>query len=235
MTDIANIAPPRVPRRRLAIAGDGSVTGDAASDQLGATLRYACRMASQIEPLLEIGPLQWLSTLSGTAVTARVGQNAGGVTLTAEIEERAARTPLSVPSTDPDGAHAAIRKCLRRVRDGLDAEWGAVITWDKRLAGAFLPEAGSKRTGVREVLSEVGLRALAVVGSLDESYRETAVLLEYRQGSLLVVAVEGDVVFAFADRFDKSIAGPVIDGVRAALAPHDLDLVWTWGESWTHE
>lgn len=214
MTDIANVAPPREP-----------------SDQLGGTLRYVCRMASQIEPLLDTGPLQWLTTLSGTAVTARVGQSAGDVTVTAEIEGREAQTMLG-RSDDAEAAHTAIKKSLRRIRNSLEADWAAMITWDKRLVGALLPEAGSTRTGVRDVLSEVGLRALAVVGALDESYRETAVLLEYREGSLLVVAVEGDVVFAFGDRFDKEIAGPVIADVRAVLAPFDLDLVWTWGESW---
>lgn len=235
MSETSNIAPPRVPRRRIAIASDGSVTGDDAPHQLGAALRYACRMAGQIEPLLDIGPLQWLTTLSGPAVTARVGRSAGDIMLTAEVEERGTRQPVPV-SAAAGGAHTAIRKCLRRVRDDLYADWSAIITWDKRIVGALLPEGS--RTGsidVGAVLPEVGLRLLAVLASLDETTRETAVVLEYRGGSLLVAAIEGDVLFAFADKFDNALAMPTIDRVRSVLAPHDLDLVWTWGESWTQQ
>jgi hypothetical protein len=188
-------------------------------------------MAGQIEPLLDLGALQWLTTVSGTAVTARVGQSAGDFTVTAEVEEREARTPMAA-SVDAGGAHAALRKCLLRVRDDLEAEWCAVMTWDKRVVGALLPDAGRAAVDVRAVLPEVGLRALAVLGSLDEAYRETAVVLEYARGSLMLVAIEGDVLFAAADKFDTAIAVRVIDRVRSVLAPHDLDLVWTWGEDW---
>ncbi len=238
MTDVADsastIAPPRVPRRRLAIAGDGSVSGDESSQQLGADLRYACRMAAQIEPLLDLGPLQWVSTLSGTAVTARVTTSEGALTVVAEIEEHEAAAELREPTVDVDSAHAAIRKALHRVRGGLQADWCALITWDKRLVGALLPEDEGRSAEVRAVLSEVGLRAMAVLASFEESYRETAVVLEFARGSLMVVAVDGDVLFAFAEVVDKTLAGPVIGDVRSLLAPHDLDLVWTWGDFWAH-
>lgn len=234
MSETADADAMRVPRRRIAIGSDGSVTGDDAADHLGAALRYACRMAGQIEPLLDLGPLQWLTTVSGTSVTARVGRSAGDFTVTAEVEERQARAPLPM-SVDAGGAHVAIKKCLHRVRDDLEAEWCAVITSDNRVVGALLPDAGRATTDVRAVLAEVGLRALAVLGSLDESYRETAVVLEYAGGSLMLAAVEGDVLFAAADKFDTAIAARLIDEVRSVLAPHDLDLVWTWGESWAEQ
>lgn len=228
-TFASTIAPPRVPRRRLAISGDGSVTGDESSQLLGADLRYACRMAAQIEPLLDLGPLQWVSTLSGTAVTARVATNDGAVTVVAEIEEHEPVAALRESVVDADSAHAAIRKALHRVRSGLQADWCALITWDKRLVGALLAEDEDSSPEVTAVLSEVGLRAMAVLASFEESYRETAVVLEYAHGSLIVVAVDGDVLFAFAETIDKSLAGPVIGDVRSLLAPHDLDLVWAWG------
>lgn len=227
-------ATPRVPRRRLAIGTDGSVAGGDTADHLGVALRYACRMASQMEPLLDIGQLQWLSTLRGTSFTARVGHVAGDVTVTADVGEVAESLPVGAKhvSVDADGAHAAIRKGLQMVHHGLEADWCAIITWDQRIVGAILPESGRRGVDVRTVLPEVGLRALALLGSLDESCHDTAVVLEYASGSMLVAAVEGDVLFAFADTFDTAIAGGVIDRVRAALAPHDLDLVWTWGDIW---
>ncbi len=238
MTHVAHFAPstapPRVPRRRLAIAGDGSVTGDATSQQLGAELRYACRMASQIEPLLDLGPLEWVTTLSGTGVTARVGRDAGGLTVNAEIEEQTASTlSAAAPPTDADSAQSAVRKSLHLLRDGLAAEWCALITWDKRLVGALLPDAVSRSAPLRAVLSDVGLRAMAVLGSFEEAYRETAVVLEYAHGSLIVVAVGNDVLFASADKVDKTRAGQVISDVRSVLAPYDMEFVWTWGASWS--
>ncbi len=238
MTDAVGVAPttapPRVPRRRLAIDGNGTVTGDAALRQLGANLRYACRMASQIEPLLDLGPLRWVSTVGSTAVTARVTVSEGITTMLAEIDEHAVATRVPSPSVAAESPHEAIRNALRRVRDGLEVEWGAIITWDKRLVGVLLPDAVSKSAPVCAVLSEVGLRAMAVLSAFDESYRETAVVLEYARGSLIVVAIGNDVLFAFGDEIDKSLAGPVIRGVRSVLAPHSLDFVWTWGDSWAH-
>ena len=233
MFETTNIATPRVPRHRIAITTDGAVSGADGADQLAAALRYATRMASQIEPILDIGRLQWLTALSGTAVTARLGHGAGEVLLTAEVEDRGTRQPTPV-SVAAGGANTAIRKCLRRVRDDLYADWSAVMTWDKRIVGALLPEGSrSGSVDVGELLPEVGLRLQAVLASLDETSRETAVVLEYRGGSLLAAAIEGDVLFAFADKFDTEVAVPLIDKVRSVLAPHDLDLVWTWGESWT--
>lgn len=227
------MAQPHVPRRRIAITTDGAVTGDDGSEQLAAALRYACRMAGQIEPLLDVGQLQWLTALSGTAVTARLGHGADEILLTAEVEERGRRQPVPA-SRAAGGANTAIRKSLRRVRDDLYADWSAVMTWDKRIVGALLPE-GSRggAVDVAAVLPDVGVRLQAVLASLDETSRETAVALEYRGGSLLAAAIEGDVLFAFADKFDLEVAVPLIDRVRSVLAPHDLDLVWTWGESWT--
>ncbi len=234
MIETAQMAPPHVPRRRIAIAADGAVTGDGTPDLLGASLRYATRMASQIEPLLDLGPLQWLTTLSGTAVTARVAHVDGDLTVTAEVEERATE-PVRPASAEATGAHTAVRRCLHWVRDDLDTEWCAMITWDKRVVGAILPDPKIVAVDVRAVLDDVGVRALAVLGALDESYRESAVVLEYARGSLLVIAVEGDVLVTFGNRFDAAIAAPLIERVRSVLAPHDLDLVWTWGESWTRD
>ncbi len=227
VTEIAERTAP-MSRRRFAIAADGSITGgDETSDQLGAALRYVCRMAGQIETLLGVGRLHWLTTLSGTTVTARVGRSgAGDMTVTAEVERRETRAPTHLATPDADGAHAAMRQCLKRVRNGLDADWCAVITSDQRIVGALLPEPGSPLGDVGAVLSEVGLRALAVLGALDVPYRETGVLLDYRRGSLMVVAVDGDVLFAFADKFDPTIASRIIHEVRAVLAPHDLSLLW---------
>ena len=56
----------------------------------------------------------------------------------------------------------------------------------------------------------------------------------FARGSLIVVAIGDDVLFGFGDVIDKTLAGPVIGGVRSVLAPHNLDLVWSWGDSWAH-
>ena len=67
-------SPPETPARRFTVAADGTTHGDdGASGRLAVSLRYACRVAGQLEFLTGAGDLEWVSTVSSTAVTARVG------------------------------------------------------------------------------------------------------------------------------------------------------------------
>lgn len=225
------MASPDVSRRRIAIAADGSVTGDETPDVVVAALRYACRMASQVEPLLDLGQLQWLTTLSGTAITARIARAGDGLSVTAELEERPHRLARHAFS-DTSDANGAAKRSLLWVRDELEAEWCSIITAEKLVVGAVLPDPKIVPVDVRAVLPEVGVRALAVLGALEVAFQETSVILQYARGSLLLVAIRGDVLFAFGDRFDPDIARPLIERVRSLLGPHNLARVWLWGQDW---
>lgn len=222
---------PDQPRYRFAIAADGSVSGgEESSEQLGASLRYACRMASQLDEVLGVGRLEWLTTLSSTSVTARVGQSHEGlITVTAEVERRSSPIALGPEAKKNVSAQKALNTSLKLLHDDLIADWCAAITEDQRLLGARLPTRGNTFDNAESVLTKVGIRALAVVGALHESYRETAVVLDYRQGSLLIVEIDGLVLFAFADKFESVEVARVIARVRAKLVGQDLSLVWTFG------
>lgn len=231
MTEASTGWPAEAARRRFAIAADGTVSGCEESwGKLGASLRYACRMAAQLDEVIGVGRLEWLTTLSSTSVRARVGQSLEGlVTVTAEVERRS--SPIHpVPQAKQDmSAQRALNSSLRLVHGGLVADWCAAITEDQRVIGAHLPEHGETFDDATTVLTQVGVRALAIVGALHESYRETAVMLDFRQGSLLIFDCDGLVIFAFADKFDSLAATQVIGRVRSRLAGQDLSLVWTYG------
>ena len=230
MTQDAGGATP-LARHRFAVASDGTVSGtEPSSDQLAASLRYATRMATQLDPVLGIGRLEWLTTLSSTAVTARVAQGeAGAVSLTAEVEQRETTT-RSHDAERESSAQRAVNRALGLVHDVLMADWCAAITVeDKRLIGVRLPPTGRILEDPEVILSTVGDRVLAVLGALHRTYRETAVVLDYRQGSLMIADAGDAAVFAFADKFDSAAAGRVVSRVRSSLAGQDLAHVWTFG------
>jgi hypothetical protein len=216
--------PPQQTARRFTVAADGSTTGDdGASGGLAASLRYACRVAGQLESLTGAGDLEWVRTVSSTTVTARVGWSLGReVTLSAEVEqgERPAGKELTVGGGAD--AHAALELGLQRVRQLLGTHWCAVVTGDKRVVGAAVPRSGSGALDSMAALPEVGVRALAVLGALEERYRETCVLLDYRRGTLLVAAIGDHALYAFADKLDAGVVAEVVDEVRAVLAPDQV-------------
>lgn len=214
-------SPPETPARRFTVAADGTIHGDdGASGGLAASLRYACRVAGQLEFLTGAGDLEWVSTVSSTTVTARVGWSlAREVTLSAEVEAGEPRAPKEFTVVGGADVHAALGHCMQRVRQLLGTHWSAVITGDKRVVGAAVPQSGSGVLDSMAALPEVGVRALAVLGALEERYRETCVLLDYQRGTMLVAAIGDHALYAFADKLDARVVSEVVDEVRAILVP----------------
>lgn len=214
-------SPPEPQTRRFTVAADGTTRGDdGASGGLAASLRYACRVAGQLEFLTGAGDLEWVSTVSSTTVTARVGWSlAREVTLSAEVEAGEPRAPKEFTVVGGADVHAALGHCMQRVRQLLGTHWSAVITGDKRVVGAAVPQSGSGVLDSMAALPEVGVRALAVLGALEERYRETCVLLDYQRGAMLVAAIGDHALYAFADKLDARVVSEVVDEVRAILVP----------------
>lgn len=222
--------PPATPTRRFTVAADGSTTGDDGdSGRLAASLRYACRVAGQLEHLTGAGDLEWVSTVSSTAVTARVGWTpAREVTLAAEVESGPPRTPQELTVLAGPDVQAALAHCMQRARQMLGTHWSAVVTGDKRVVAAALPQPGGV-TDATTALPEVGVRALAVLGALEARYRETCVLLHYAHGTMLVAAVGDHALYAFADKLDVGVVAEIVDEVRATLSPADVAAAHTVG------
>lgn len=202
----------RIERVRFDVSHDGTVEGDdGASGNLACTLRYVCRMGSQIGALLDLGELERLSTLSGVAVLARVSGIAPELSIKAEVEFVAA--PAQRPEL-PRGigvpVQEAVERALRSVTLDLTCDWTALITDDSRLVGAMHDE--SLPDGVPSSVRDVGVRGLAVIGALDEAMRESAVRFDFPRGSVLVVPVGEHALFMQADKFEAG------DVVRTATA-----------------
>ena len=185
-------SPPETRARRFTVAADGTTTGDDGdSGRLAASLRYACRVAGQLEFLTGAGDLEWVSTVSSTAVTARVGWSlAREVTLSAEVETGEARAPKEFTVVGGADVHAALGPL--HAAGAPDARHPLERGHHRRQAGRRGGGARSPAAAVLDsmaALPEVGVRALAVLGALEERYRETCVLLDYAHGTMLVAAV----------------------------------------------
>lgn len=197
-------------RVRFSVAPDGSVEGDdGAGGQLAGTLRYVCRMGSQIGTLLAIGELERLSTLSRLSLLARVGGVSPHLSIKAEVETQQTPRPERKLVSGID-VQQAIDRSLRRVTKDLASDWTALISDDMRLVGAVHYESASE--DAPPPVFEVGLRALAVLGALDERLRDTAVRLDFLRGSVLIAAMGEHAIFTHADRFE------VDEVVRSSVA-----------------
>jgi hypothetical protein len=207
-------------RVRFDVLPDGTVEGDDGADgHLAETLRYTCRMGSQIGALLELGELERVSTLSSLSVLARVAGVSPHVSIKVEVEAQKSSRPRVVAVSGVT-VQDAIDQALRRVTIDLATDWAAIITDDGRLVGAVHDE--SMGQGASEHVLEVGVRALAVLGALDEALREIAVRLDFVRGSLLVAAIGEHALFALADKFDVSEVVRTVAGVQGLLAEVDL-------------
>ena len=81
-------------RVRFDVNPEGIVEGDDGDDgHLAETLRYVCRMGSQIGALLELGELERLSTLSTLTLMARVDGVSPHVSIRAELEMQGTKRP----------------------------------------------------------------------------------------------------------------------------------------------
>lgn len=204
-------------RLRFDIDTDGSVEGP--DGELATTLRYVCRMGGQIGALLGLGELERINTLSTVAVMARVAGVSPHVSIKAEVERRDIRRPEPVA---PLGltSQQVIDQSLSRVMLDFGGDWAAIITDDKRLVGA--KNRASTRRAVPAVVQEVGIRALAVLGALDEALRETDVALHFVRGSVLVVALGDHALFAQADKFDEGVVVTTVPAIQSLFNGVDL-------------
>lgn len=204
-------------RVRFDVFPDGTVEGD---DRYGgnfaATLRYACRMGSQIGALLGLGELERLGTLSSLAVMARVAGVAPDLSIRAQVEFLEMPPPEPVAAMAVGNVRDAIDRALRRVTLDFACDWTALITDQGQLVGVIHDEAMG--TGIPESVDEVGVRVLAVIGALDEVLRKTAVRLDFVRGSVLVVAIGQHAIYAQADKFDASEVGRTVAAVQTLLA-----------------
>ncbi len=211
-------------RVRFTVNPDGSVEGDdEAGGKLAATLRYVCRMGSQIGALLEIGELERLSTLSTRAVLARVAGSSPQLSIKAEVETW--QTPrLQLAAASSVNVREAIERSLRTVTRDLASDWSALITDDKRLVGSWHYESSGR--GEEEILLEVGSRALAVLGALDVPLRETAVRFDFVRGSVLIAPIGEHALFTHAHKFEvREVVTGSISAVQGVLAGADLSRV----------
>lgn len=204
-------------RLRFDIDPDGSVEG--VDGELATTLRYVCRMGGQIGTLLGLGELERFSTLSTMAVMARVAGVSPRVSIKADVGMRV------LPPTEPQSAlnltsREAIDEAMRRVMVDFVADWVAIITDDKRLVGARNRVVNGRQ--VPAVVHDVGERALAVLGALDEGLRETDVRLDFARGSVLVVALGGHALFTHADKFEDDVVVPTVSAIQSMFDGVDL-------------
>jgi hypothetical protein len=204
-------------RLRFDIDPDGTVEG--ADGELATTLRYVCRMGGQIGALLGLGELERITTLSTVAVMVRVAGVSPHVSIRAEVERRDVRGREPVARVDVT-ARQAINQSLGRVIVDFGGDWAAIITDDKRLVGAR--NGMSTRRAVPAAVYEVGIRALAVLGALDEALRETDVRLHFVRGSVLVAALGDHALFAQADKFDESAVVTTVSAIQSLFRHVDL-------------
>ncbi|UUZ60833.1 hypothetical protein [Nocardioides sp. B-3] len=201
-------------RLRFAVLPDGTVEGDDGDGgNLASTLRYACRMGAQIGDLLELGGLERLSTLSNLAIAARVSGESPELSITAEVEMQGTKRPELV-AVSITNAKDAIDRAPDRVTVGLASDWAAVITAEGHPVGLVHDETMGPSDP--EVLQEVGVRVLAVLGALVESLRETAVRLDYRRGSVLIMTIGDHALYTHADKVEAS---EVVRTVGAVQGP----------------
>lgn len=207
-------------RLRFDVMPDGTVEGDDGDDgNLAATLRYACRMGNQIGELLELGGLERLSTLSNLAIAARVSGSSHDMSLMVEVEMQGTKRPELVP-VPVASAKDAIDRALRRVTIGLASDWAAIITAESHLVGLVHDE--TMGPGDPEVLQDVGVRVLAVLGALDVTLRETAVRLDFRRGSVLIATMGDHALYTHADKVDVSEVVRTIGAAQGLLVTADL-------------
>lgn len=215
--------------RRFAVLTDGTVRGDdGEGGRLAASLRYAARLAGQVEFLLDVGPLQKLATVSEVAITAGVTRDdAGGVGLSVRVDSQPRRRPKMLTVVGGADVHAALAHCVQRVQETRGVRWGAIIADDKRVVGASLPRAGATVLASLTALPTVGVRALAVLAAIDEPLRQSWVQLTYARATVLVAGVGPHCLYAVVDEVAPVPFGEAIDEVRAILSAHDLSAAET--------
>ncbi len=207
---------------RFGVAADGTVSGDdGTGGQLAASLRYAVRMASQVDSLTGVGDLVRLSTIGSITVIARVDSCAGNeFALTVHVDPTTS-TPSPFVKRGSDGSNG-ITRSLHRTQQMLDTQWCALITGDHRLVGRAMHGTDRSTSISLGVLDEVGLRVLALLGAVGPDFRETGVVLDYQRSAILVVPIAEHALFAMADRFERHLVSALVNEVRSVLSPRRL-------------
>lgn len=210
--------------RRFSVLTDGTVRGDDGDDgRFAASLTYAARLATQVEFLLDVGTLEELTTVSELAITAVVTRDdAGGVGLSVRVDPGPFRQPKVLTVVGGADVHTAIAHCVQRIEQTPGVRWGAIVADDKRVVGASLPRVGVAAGEVFSALPNVGVRALAILGAIDEPLRDSWVQLSYERASLLVASLGPHCIYAVVDELAPDPFGEAIDEVRAILSPYDL-------------
>ena len=202
-----------VDRLRFGIRPDGAVTGDDGTDgYLAASVRYAARMARQMADLALLGELQWVTTVGRIALRARTDHSLDGMNVEAELSMSMA--PLH-RSRHPHAAGVpadVIAGALQWLDANASANWCAVMSDDKRLVG--LHSSRSARDVGPGAVHEVGLRALALLGALEQPYRDIGTVIGCQQGDLLVLEIGSHTMYAQADRFSAELVEQISFAMR---------------------
>lgn len=209
-------------RVRFGISSDGSVHGnDGSEGLLAADVRYAARMAVQMGELAGLGNPDWLVTLGRVQLRMRVEMAASGMQVEAEmdIEPGSMRRPTASPS------HAVPEVQLAHAMQWADvvlhAQWIAVISDDSRVVALFHPEGTAAPSP--PIVSEIGARALAILGAIDEPYRDYGTIIDYEHGDIFAGEIGGHAVYALARRFDAEQVIDAVLGLRSRLDPSVID------------
>lgn len=206
--------------RTFTVGLDGSVTGDdGAGGMLAASLRYSARLAAAVSerPLAQpLGTLRQIRTTSTASLTADVLWDIGGeCRLRARLgTSSVARTPSPRLASYSTGAEA-LAAAMGRLNRVPQARWSALIRQDLSvLAAAGEVDAAD--------LPHVGVRALGVLGGLDERYHRGCVWLGFEGGTLVIASLGRHVLCVCLANVDEVSVVAVIEEVRATLAPYDL-------------
>ena len=134
-------SPHEAEMRHFSVLSDGTVRGDdGESGRLAASLRYAARLAGQVEFLLDVGDLIELATVSREAITARVTHDdESEMSLSVRLDSQPFRQPKVLTVVGGADVHAALAHCIQRVQSTPGVSWGAIVADDKRVVGASLP------------------------------------------------------------------------------------------------
>ncbi|WP_110241064.1 hypothetical protein [Nocardioides gilvus] len=208
----------------FSVGVDAIVVGDdGRGGLLAASLRYASRLAKAMSHVLDLGELTHLETTGSRTVITEVSWDlAGECRLRGQVIESkrpASPTAASVPEGPggTDGMDAVIDVCLSALESCDSVRWAALFRRD-------LPPLHTTAMAAGATLGQVGLRALGILGGIDEELRETCVWLGYDRGTLVLAPVGPHCLVISVDT-DRLDAGPLLASVeetQARLAPYDL-------------
>lgn len=197
---------------------NGIVVGDDGhGGLLAASLRYASRLAKALSHVLDLGDLNHLETTGSRTVIAKVSWDlAGDIRLRGQVIGSTRPTAPTVTAV-ADRMDAVIDLCLAALESSDSVRWAALFRRD-------LPPLHTDAIPAGATLGQVGLRALGILGGIEEELRETCVWLGYERGTLVVAPVGPHCLVLSVDtaRLDAAQLLASVVETQARLAPHDL-------------